>query len=113
VTVKPSEVRQLIKESGGKVTSIGALPDGSGFATASFPLPLDHWLYARKLEKIEPVFHPINEEARKDVAAKIRSAARLAIRGATRNGQEKDFDPDALVQNLIINLIGPRTLTHK
>ena len=82
------------------------LPDGSGFTTGSYPLPRDHWLYA---EGHEPPPMPLRmgkSKARALVAEAIRDAARYAVRGATRNGQEVDFDPDAIVQNMVVGLVG-------
>lgn len=86
------------------------LPDGSAFFTASFPLPKDHWLYAprcaewdNKRDTIADQPHPIlTHENRAEVVA----AVRYAIRAATMCGTEKDFDPDALVQNAVVALCG-------
>lgn len=86
---------------------VGPLPDGSGFMTGKFPLPKDHWLYAPSSEgwdetrdcnpdMPQPVMDntPENHEA-------IRRALKYAIRGATMNGKDMDFDPDALILNAI------------
>ncbi len=40
----------------------------------------------------------------------VKAAVRYAIRGATANGTEMDFDPDALVQNVIYAVYGPFAL---
>jgi hypothetical protein len=113
------EVRELVEGAGGTVGEIvGPLPDGSGFMTASFPLPKEHWLFSdRKEEPPKPAFSYLwggtcslaigTVEKLKD---DIRVAARFAIRAATRNGKEMDFDPDALVQNLVLALLGPEAL---
>lgn len=89
---------------------MSVLPDGSAFATASWPLPKDHWLYAplaawdsQRDESAECPL-PILTNAQREA---VTAAARYAIRGATMRGQEKDFDPDALVQNLCYALCGP------
>lgn len=86
------------------------LPDGSAFATASFPLPADHWLYApasdwdsARDELTECPLPILTHEQRDAVVA----AVRYAVRGATMRGQEMDFDPDALVQNAVYALCGP------
>ena len=85
------------------------LPDGSGFGTMSFPLPKDHWIYKeREYEDgaIEPNDLPapvLTHSFRRQVIAAIR----YAIRSATNCGKEKDFDPDALVQNAVYALCGP------
>lgn len=85
------------------------LPDGSGVMTASFPLPKDHWIYDNeegngqppmpmRMGTISP-FRPVFEKA-------VREAARYAVRASTRCGTEKDFDPDALVANMLVGLFG-------
>jgi hypothetical protein len=40
---------------------------------------------------------------------KVREAAKYAVRGATMHGAEMDFDPDALVQNLLVGMFGYHT----
>lgn len=103
-------VREMVEGAGGKVDEIGRLPDGSGFATASFPLPKDHWLYAEgfnvppmpfRMGTGDPRFHDFHDKAR--------AAARYAIRSATMNGKDADFDPDAMVQNFLVGLFGYHT----
>lgn len=93
------------------------LPDGSSFFTASLPLPPDHWLYAPRpdgWDSERDCFpdrpHPIlTHEQREQVVA----AVRYAIRAATNNGTETDFDPDALVQNAVVALCGFYATTRK
>ena len=101
------------------------LPDGSGFATASFPLPKDHWIYGagdyepppmvfRCGAKEEIIVKPPHVDGlwvlkRDEMADKIRTAAKYAIRASTMKGREMDFDPDAMVKNLIVGLLGYRT----
>ena len=86
------------------------LPDGSAFATASWPLPKDHWLYAPRSEWDEArdeyaeCPQPILTHAQSDAVV---AAIRYAVRGATMRGQEMDFDPDAMVQNAVYALCGP------
>lgn len=82
------------------------LPDGSGFMTASFPLPKDHWLYSDgRSEPPMPMRVGVGRE-RDELAAQIKAAARYAIRASTMCGKEKDFDPDAMVQNMVVGLLG-------
>lgn len=96
-------VRKLIEDAGGTVTSeSGPLPDGSGFMTASFPLPKSHWLYKGKGRRPPPALP--NSAAWRN---RVRTAARYAIRDATRSGKLTDFDPDALSQQLVLALCGP------
>ena len=85
------------------------LPDGSGFFTASMPLPADHWLTAAPSGDYEPPPMKLRMAAgpaRDAMAELLREAARQAIRASTLNGAEPDFDPDALVQNLVVSLLG-------
>jgi hypothetical protein len=83
------------------------LPDGSGAHCASLPLPTDHWIYHPASEP--PV--SIIDRSPQNIAA-IREAAQYAIRCATMGGTARDFDPDALVQNLIVGLCGYNTVTR-
>lgn len=43
---------------------------------------------------------------RDDFAERIRDAGRYAVKCATMNGTEMDFDPDALLQNLVVGMLG-------
>jgi hypothetical protein len=119
--------RKLIEDCGGKVIDQGGpLPDGSGFMIGSFPLPKTHWIYgADKTESYGSFNTPpmvlkmgANEMAiievghRRDALDKrkmvdlIRAAGKYAVRCATMNGKEMDFDPDALLQNLVVGFLG-------
>lgn len=94
-----------------KVSGVTVLPDGSGFFTASFPLPKDHWLYAPRCEewddeRDESADCPLPILAN-DQREAVVAAMRWAIRGATMRGQDMDFDPDALVLNAAYALCGP------
>jgi hypothetical protein len=101
-----NEVKNLIEAAGGTVHEIDSLPDGSGFATASFPLPKDHWLTASGWnEPPMPMRIGISSERNK-LAEQIREAGKYAIRASTMNGAEIDFDPDAMLQNMIVGLLG-------
>ena len=112
--MKEREVVELIESAGGTVKEIGGpLPDGSGFATASFPLPKTHWIYAEH-DNVAP--SPIVQSCGANEAwwrQKITAASRYAVRCSTRNGKEMDFDPDALVQNMLYALLGPRRPTSQ
>lgn len=88
----------------------GILPDGSGFFTGSLPLPKNHWLYAPgaegwdNLRECSPDLpHPVLEIVHRQA---VQDAVRYAIRAATLNGSDMNFDPDALVQNTVIALCG-------
>ncbi len=120
-------VQELIEQAGGTVQEMGALPDGSGFATASFPLPKDHWLTAEGFNVPPMPFRVGTAEdehavvamfpsagwpdrgqrmTRQEFAEQIRAVGRYAIRASTMNGKEIDFYPDAMLQNLIVGMLG-------
>ena len=129
-------VQEIADAVGGTITEAGALPDGSGFAIMSMPLPKDHWLYKGDVENswgpsnVPPMPFRIgsNDRAvfgkwnwwtrfvwramgrptftREEMADRIRAAAKYAARCATMNGKDMDFDPDALVQNFVIGMLG-------
>lgn len=84
------------------------LPDGSSFFTSSWPLPKNHWLFKpRDYENEKALLEALPFLRRNDDRRRIVEAAKLAIRHATDYGKDKDFDPDALIQNLILALCGP------
>lgn len=90
---------------------VTVLLDGSAFFVGSFPLPKDHWLYAPRCEEWDndrdtsaDTPHPILDNSQRDA---VKAAIRYAIRGATMNGTELNFDPDALVLNAAYALCGP------
>lgn len=103
-----NKLQNLAQAMSGKLDEVSPpLPDGSGFATMSLPLPKSHWLYEEK-ENIPPSGMQIGKESpyRKELEGKIIAAARYAVRTATMNGKIIDFDPDALVQNMQVGLLG-------
>jgi hypothetical protein len=65
----------------------------------------DHWVMRPGENPPIPVPKHITREA-------VVAAARRAIRCATSNGTELDFDPDALVIELCNGLFLPRGLGH-
>lgn len=92
-----------------EMTGCTVLPDGSAFFVGSLPLPKDHWLY-------EPYEWDSARDERSDVpppiltrnlSDQIIKAARCAIRMSTMCGKETDFDPDAMVLNMLYALCGP------
>jgi len=114
----PEMVKKLAKDIGGVIEEVGGpLSDGSGFAVMSMPLPKDHWLTADpdKFEVPPMPFRmgtasaPIHNKTREMWAEALTKAGRYAVRAATRNGKVEDFDPDALVQNIVIGMLGYNT----
>lgn len=93
------------------MNDVTVLPDGSAFGVLSFPLPEDHWLYAPPCEEWDAERDTSADTPRPIVSNEqreaVKAAIRWAVRGATMNGREMDFDPDALVQNAAYALCGP------
>lgn len=89
---------------------VTVLPDGSAFAVVSLPLPDRHWLYAEH-ENIPPmgVRTGTDDPRRRGLEAAIRAAVRYGYRCASMNGKATNIDPDALVQNVIVGLLGYHT----
>lgn len=88
---------------------ITVLPDGSAFSVMSTPLPHTHWIYGDTGVPPMPFRMGGDDPRRQEFADRIREAAKYAVKGATMNGRETDFDPDALLQNLIIGMLGYNT----
>jgi hypothetical protein len=80
---------------------VNILPDGSAFCIGSMPLPKNHWLFA-EYENIPPQ----NNDLKDNLQSIVIAAAKYAIRTSTMNGKLQDFDPDAMVQNFIIGMLG-------
>lgn len=112
-------MKEVIKEiadlCGGKVESIhGPLPDGSGFALVTYPLPSDHWM-TKSGDEDPPTPYLIGTDSplRKLTTTSITRAARYAVRSATNNGKITDFDPDAMVQAFVVGMLGYHTSDGK
>lgn len=86
-------------------SDVTRLPDGSGCFVDSFPLPKDHWLYKEVGEPPMPLQMGMSPE-RREHEQLLRAAAEYAVRSATRSGTISDFDPDALVQALLVGVFG-------
>lgn len=131
----PDVVQQLADACGGTGSSgEAALPDGSGFAVMSIPLPKNHWAIQQTEEYETPpmVFrmgsrdrfscgverstdtrNPLDAGimhgmtmTREGFANVIREAGKYAYRASTMQGKEPDLDPDALLQNLVVAFLG-------
>lgn len=126
----PDILRTLAKHVGGTITECAALPDGSGFAMMSMPLPKDHWSLSPDTINVPPM--PLRLGVRDaayvtivrvdgtvtklsltriDFHALVRDVGRYAFRCASMNGKETDIDPDALIQNLQVGMTGYNTET--
>lgn len=121
----PDVIQRLAEDVGGTLTEGGRLPDGSGFALMSMPLPKHHWAI-QQTEEYEPppmVFRMGADEhavvavqregapvpdimTKREFAEKIRVAGKYAYRASTMQGKEPDLDPDALLQNLVVAFLG-------
>ena len=121
----PDVLQRLASDLDAKIETIGLLPDHSGFAVLSMPLPADHWSTQDdgsyepppmrfRMGANERAIITIGDElrdwseslTREQFADRIRAAGRYAYRAATMKGKEPDLDPDALMQNLVVGLLG-------
>lgn len=128
----PKMLTDLAADLGGKVEDVQYFPDGTGGATISYPLPSDHWSLGEKYAPNIPAmpFRMGSDDfatvavfpnagwpdrsarfTREEMAETIRAAGRYAYRCATLNGTEPDMDPDALLQSLVVGLLGYWTAT--
>lgn len=103
----PEVLRRLATDAGGTINEVHHLPNGSGFATMNYSLPKDHWLTVEGYNVPPMPFRMEGDDLRRHKwAEKIRAAGRYAVRASTMNGKDDDFDPDALVQNFVIGMLG-------
>ena len=91
-----------------KMMNRGILPDGSGFLIAEMPLPPNHWLLKPgELEQPPmPMRMGINNPQRRRMEKWLAAAGRYALRASIESPDEVGFDPDALIENLIIGMLG-------
>ncbi len=113
----PEVLQRLASDCGGTIEEVhGPLPDGSGFATMSLPLPADHWLTAPgDNDPPMPQRVGMDDPRRRELVEQVEAAARYAVRATTSNGAVTDFDPDAWVSNMVVGLLGcftPDGLSH-
>ncbi|MCI0393275.1 MAG: DUF1778 domain-containing protein [Acidobacteria bacterium] len=105
------QLQDIAEAAGGKIEEVTLLPDGHGFAMMSMPLPADHWLTQPDEFNVPPM--PIrmgtDHPDRERFAEALTGAGRYAVRCATMNGKEMDFDPDALIKNLVVGMLGYHT----
>jgi len=107
MTPKSNPLRGAMNKKPRATRDANRLPDGSGFSVGSLPLPKDHWLTAEGYNVPPmPLRMGTDNPMRNRIAEDLRAAGRYAVRGATMNGKEMDFDPDALIQNLIVGFLG-------
>lgn len=102
-------IEQVAEELNGKVEEVCILPDDSGFATMSYPLPKDHWIYERDDgycgDPPAPMRMGVGPE-RDKMAEMLREAGKYAVRASTSCGLDNDFDPDAMLQNFVVGMLG-------
>jgi hypothetical protein len=149
-TPEPGSLLGQIAQSGGGTATVHNLVNEAGesvhgFATMSFPLRKDHWIYQKddtpagfqsnvppmpfRMPAKSAVYFSLDAEDvgsliktgqqrlpavkldRRQFEHAIRAAGKYAVRCATINGSEMDFDPDALLQNLVIGFLGYWTET--
>lgn len=74
---------------------------------ASQLLPADHWLTQPGDNVLPaPVLKPTSDKKRAELVTAIREAGQYALRTVSENGRVSTFDPDALLQNLVLALLG-------
>ena len=106
MSTPPELLTKLAADLGAHIDECAALPDGSGFAMMSQPLPKDHWLTEGGYNVPPMPFRMGQGPMREEWAAKIREAAKYAYRCASMNGKENDISPDALLQNMVVGMLG-------
>ena len=108
-----SLITELARNLDATIDEVARLPDGSGFAIMSMSLPKSHWLYAEPEFNVPPMPMRMGKDdpEREKMTGMLRAVGRYAVRCATLNGKDDDFDPDALVGNLIIGMLGYYTET--
>lgn len=107
--MKKDDLRNMVELAGDSLGEVvGPLPDGSGFATSSFSLPAGHWSTEEGVNVPPMPFRCGTRlgELRSNLVDEVQAAARYAVRTATLNGSENDFDPDAMVQNFVVGMVG-------
>ncbi len=93
-------VQHIADQTGGKRVSERVV---------AYALPVTHWIYSA-LEPVAedaPAFDEIDTEVRTQFVQDLKAAGRNAIRKATQFGKDMDFDPDALIIDLVLELCGP------
>jgi ribosomal protein L22 len=95
----PEVLSTIADAVGGKIESVSEFG-----ATMSMPLPKDHWLYQETQD--DPTSPFASAIFNMDTAEQVKQVLRHAIKSATCNGRIVDFDPDALVINLMNGLFG-------
>lgn len=115
----PEFLSALADGVGGTIDEVGMYPDGeSGFATMSFPLPKDHWIYTTTEDGFTPPApwpmlvggHTVVRAYLDEV---LREGIRYGVKCATRCGREDDFDPDVIVSQARNGLLGVYTETGR
>lgn len=115
---KDSPTTSVLKELVSKLNDLSissslnanVLPEWANSQVLNLPLPTDHWLTQVGYEETPaPFLMGTNNPKHQEWVDKIWAAGKYAVRGVTLNGESMDFDPDALVQNFVVGMIGYRT----
>ena len=118
-------LNEIAEACGGTITEVGGpLSDGTGFAVMSMPLPKTHWIYEKgedgcglpapmpfRMGSEDDAMLILNGSSyipmdKRGFAERIRVAGKYAVRASTMHGTEMDFDPDAMLQNLVVGMLG-------
>jgi hypothetical protein len=101
------EHMKRIDEFNSKRNDFTLLPDGSGASIMSRHISKDHWIYADGLDNPPMPFRcGTDNSLRLELVGKISEAARYAVRASTMNGRDPSFDPDAMVRNFVVGVLG-------
>lgn len=82
------------------------LPDDSAFFTTETPLPKDHWLYSEAGTPPMLLGRGVDDpEIRAELQEAVRQGVQYSLKVSGLDGSES-VDPDAIVQNAIIGIVG-------
>lgn len=115
----PDMISELADGIGGTVREVGIHPGGgSGFAVLSLELPKDHWLYTTTEDGFTPpapwpLLYPGHTLAREYLSRELQPGVQYGIKTVTYNGREDDFDPDAMVNQILNGIFGVHTSTGR
>lgn len=92
--------------SGGKGNGIKGCMDSH---VLRIPLDDDHWVFEDCGEPPAPFRMGVKTSARNFMRMFIVRAAKYAVKASTMSWKANSFDPDALVQNMVIGFLGYKT----
>jgi hypothetical protein len=111
---------QTTQDSEATQGQITKLPDGSACFVGNMPLPKTHWIY-KPSEELEQACVPVipttdtvvQEAFREQLRKEVSKAVKRSLNICTHQGTDMDFDPDAVVQTLLVELLGKSSTTTR